>query len=123
MPTWGAYAAVKTALAVFSEILHWELRKHDIHVTTVYPFMVNTGFYKDVTATAQTFGARMSMKLLPYYSYTPEKTARVIFNAVRRRKKTEMASVLNELSFYGQVVPFFADLMSWGSNLFLAKHD
>ena len=44
MPTWGAYACVKLALGAFSEILGHELRKFGVGVTTVYPFMVDTGF-------------------------------------------------------------------------------
>ena len=35
MPTWGAYACIKAALGVFSEVLYFELRKYRIKVTTV----------------------------------------------------------------------------------------
>ncbi|MFH2100268.1 MAG: SDR family oxidoreductase, partial [Pseudomonadota bacterium] len=50
LPTWGPYAIIKLALGAFSELLRIELRKFGIQVTTVYPYMVNTGFYKDVEA-------------------------------------------------------------------------
>jgi NADP-dependent 3-hydroxy acid dehydrogenase YdfG len=119
LPTWGAYASIKAALGAMSEILHFELRKHKIHVTTVYPFMVNTGFYDDVEA--KTFGSRMSMKLLPYYSSTPEKVGRIIFDAVRRRKKVEKVSIFNDIGFYARVIPFANNIIARTSNFFLAS--
>ena len=69
LPTWGPYSVVKLALGAFSELLGVELRGAGITVTTVYPFMVNTGFYKGIAA--ETFGAKLSMKLMPYYSMSP----------------------------------------------------
>jgi len=119
LPTWGAYASVKAALAVFSEVLHFEVRKYGIKVTTVYPYMVNTPFYKDVKG--ETLGAKLSMKLLPYYSMTPEKVARIIFKAVKREAKVEMVSLWNDLGLYGQMVPFAGDIMALTSNFLLAK--
>jgi NAD(P)-dependent dehydrogenase (short-subunit alcohol dehydrogenase family) len=119
LPTWGAYAAIKAALGAVSEILHFEVRKHGIHVTTVYPFMVNTPFYKDVRA--ETFGARMSMKLLPFYSMSPDKVGKVIFAAARRHANVEMVSVLNKLAFYGRVLPGFNDVVGRISMGLLAK--
>jgi NAD(P)-dependent dehydrogenase (short-subunit alcohol dehydrogenase family) len=119
LPTWGAYAAIKAALGVFSEVLHYEVRRYGIRVTTVYPFMVNTGFYNDVES--KTFGSRMSMKLLPYYSTTPEKAGRIIFEATVLRKRVEMASFFNTFGFYAQVIPFARGLISRTSNLFLSE--
>jgi len=121
LPTWGAYASIKAALGAMSEILHFELRKYGICVTTVYPFMVNTGFYDKVEA--KTFGSRMSMKLLPYYSSTPEKVGRIIFDAVKRRKKVEKVSIINDIGFYARIVPFANSLIARTSNFFLASRD
>lgn len=121
LPTWGAYAAVKAALGVFSEVLHYEVRKHGIRVTTVYPFMVNTGFYDQVES--KTFGSRMSMVLLPYYSTTPERAARIVFEAVRSKKRVERASLINTFGFYAQVLPFAAALIARTSNFMLAGRD
>jgi NADP-dependent 3-hydroxy acid dehydrogenase YdfG len=120
LPTWGAYAAIKAALGAMSEILHFELRKHHIHVTTVYPFMVNTGFYDSVEA--KTFGARMSMKLLPYYSSTPEKVGHIIFEAARRKRKVEKVSIINDIGYYASVIPFASSIIARTSNFFLASH-
>ncbi len=119
MPTWGAYASIKAAFGVFSEILHFELRKYHIKVTTVYPYMVNTPFYKDIQG--DTWGAKLSMKLVPYYSMTPERVAGILFKAVKKGVKVERVSVLNDLGRYAQLIPFANDIMAVTSNFFLAK--
>ena len=118
LPTWGAYAAIKAALGAFSEILHFEVKKHGIRVTTVYPFMVNTGFYKGVDG--DTFAGRMSMKLLPYYSNTPEKVGKIICRAVEKERKVEMVNLLNDVGFFAHLVPPLADVISMLSARFLA---
>ncbi len=61
LPTWGAYASIKAAFGAFSEILHFELKKKNIRVTTVYPFMVNTGFYDGVEG--ESFGTWLSVRM------------------------------------------------------------
>ena len=119
LPTWGAYASIKLGLAGMSEILHYELAKYDIGVTTVYPFMVNTGFYDDVKA--DTFGSKMSMKLLPYYSNTPETVAKRILNAVKKGKSVEMVNLLNSVGFYSRFFRPVSASISILSNWFLAK--
>jgi NAD(P)-dependent dehydrogenase (short-subunit alcohol dehydrogenase family) len=50
VPTWGAYAASKAALATYSECLTWELKHLGINVTTVFPGLVSTPFYDAVEA-------------------------------------------------------------------------
>ena len=118
LPTWGAYAAIKAALGVFSEVLHFELRKYGIKVTTVYPFMVNTGFYKDVEG--DTWADRMSMKLLPWYSMTPEKVGKIIFKAIKRKTRVEKVSILNDVGFYAQFIPLAPSIIASASNFLLA---
>ena len=118
LPTWGAYAAIKAALGVFSEVLHFELRKYGIKVTTVYPFMVNTPFYKDVEG--DTWADKMSMKLLPWYSMTPERVGKIIFKAVRRPARVEKVSILNDVGFYAQFVPMATSIIASTSNFLLA---
>lgn len=103
MPTWGAYSAIKAGLGAFSEVLHFELAEYGINVTTVYPYMVNTGFYDDVDA--ESFGTKWAMKLLPYYSQTPEKVGKIIFKAIKKKKMIEMVSVMNQVGFYSGFVP------------------
>lgn len=110
MPTWGAYAATKVAVAVFSEILHFEVARHNVKVTTVYPYLVNTGFYSGVEPA--TFVGRLSMKLLPYYSDSPERVGKIIVNAVRKGKRVEMVNLFNDLGYFSHLVPPLAGVVS-----------
>lgn len=118
LPTWGAYATVKLALGAFSELLYFELKKYKIKVTTVYPFMVNTGFYDNIEA--ETWGAKMSMKLLPYYSMTPQKVAKIIFKAIRKETQVEMVSIFNDVGYYSRLVPPVSNVISSFTNILLA---
>jgi short-subunit dehydrogenase len=119
LPTWGAYASIKAAFGIFSEILHYELRRQNIKVTTVYPFMVDTPFYRDLRP--ESWGGRMAMKLIPYYSMRPERVGRIIFKAVKRQTKVETVSVLNDLGLVARSVPYASDLLAIASTLLLAR--
>lgn len=103
MPTWGAYTVSKTALAAFSDILRAELAKDHIRVTTVYPYMVNTGFYKDVQG--ETLMSKLSMSLLPLYAQSPQTVARIIYEAVLHDRSVEMVSPLNYIGKYMRQFP------------------
>ncbi|MBF0106262.1 MAG: SDR family oxidoreductase [Deltaproteobacteria bacterium] len=119
LPTWGAYASIKQAMAAFSEVLHYEVSKFNISVTTVYPFMVNTGFYNDVKP--ETWAAKLSMKLVPYYSMKPESVAKLIFKAVKKGQPVERVSIINDIGFYAKMVPHLSGLISSLTNYVLAK--
>ncbi len=119
LPTWGAYASIKAAFGIFSEILHYELRSYNVHVTTVYPFMVDTAFYRDIQA--ETWGGRLAMKLIPYYSMRPERVGRIIFKAVRKQANVERVSLLNDLGRYARNVPFATDLLARSGTRLLAR--
>jgi short-subunit dehydrogenase len=110
LPTWGAYAAIKLAMGVISEIMHYELKRYGIRVTTVYPYMVNTGFYNDVET--DSLGAKLSMALLPLYSQKPETVAKIIFKAVLRKKRIEMVNPLNTMAKYMHMLPPVSDVMN-----------
>jgi len=118
LPSWGAYAAIKLAIGAISEIMHFELQQYNINVTTVYPYMVNTGFYNDVEA--ESLGAKLSMKLLPLYSQKPETVAKIIFKAVQKGKRIEMVNVLNNvakgLHFLNPVSSAFSKTVNFAMN-------
>ncbi len=120
MPTWGAYAAIKAALGVASEVLHWELRKHGIQVTTVFPGMVNTGFYSDVET--DTLGGKLSMLLLPLYSMPAKRMGRILHRAVTRQEKVELSNLHNRFAWLTQGLPLVPDLTALVSERVLAKH-
>lgn len=119
LPTWGAYTCTKAALASYSEVLHHELKKYGITVTTVYPFMVDTGFYNNVKG--NTLGAKLSMKLLPFYSMRPERVAEIIFKAILKKKRREMVSPLNYVGQFISIFPPVSNLVGKISNYLLAK--
>lgn len=121
MPTWGAYACIKSALGAFSEILHFEVRKKGVHVSTVYPFMVNTGFYEDVEG--ESWGHRLSMRLLPYYSLKPEELGRQIYRAATKRTRIELTSVINKMAYYTRVIPGVPELVSMSSYYLMSESD
>ncbi len=121
LPTWGAYASIKACVGIFSEILSFEVRKHGVYVTTVYPFMVNTGFYDQVEG--DSLGSRLSMKLLPFYSQNPETVGRIIVKAVRKRRRVEMVHLINDV---GRVVRFsrpMGGVVSWITDRVLSSGD
>jgi short-subunit dehydrogenase len=119
MPTWGAYAAIKLAMGVISEIMHYELKRYNIKVTTVYPYMVNTGFYNEVET--DTIGAKLSMLLLPFYSQKPETVASIIFKAVSRGKRVEMVNPLNTVGKYLNTFPISSDILNKLLTFFLSE--
>lgn len=119
MPTWGAYATTKLAVGGFSEMLHYEVKKFGINVTTVYPYMVNTGFYDDMAT--DTFGSMMAKKLLPYYSQTPQAVGKIIFKAVKKKKRLEMVHVLNDVGFYSRFFPHVSSAVSMVTGRFMGK--
>lgn len=119
LPTWGAYAAIKLALGAVSELLSYEVAKYGVGVTTVYPFMVNTGFYSDVKT--ETTMQKLSMKLVPWYSHKPETVARMIFRATTRGKRVEMVSVLNRVMLHVRALPLAPGAITRIATWLLAK--
>lgn len=119
LPTWSAYATIKLALGAFSEMLHFEVKKFGIKVTTVYPFMVNTSFYNEIEG--DTYFSKLAMKLVPYYSNTPETVARKIFKAVKRGERVEMVNIINNVGFLTQAIPPIGTIVAIMSNLMMGK--
>jgi len=119
LPTWCVYATVKLALGGFSEMLRFEVAKFGIKVTTVYPFMVNTPFYKDITG--ETFTQKISMKLVPYYSNSPQTVGRKLFKAVKSQKAIEWVNPLNDVGFAVRSIPPVGNAVSMLVALMLGK--
>ncbi|RME19781.1 MAG: SDR family oxidoreductase [Deltaproteobacteria bacterium] len=101
LPAWGAYSAVKCALAAMSETLHYELRGQGVWVTTVYPFLAKTAFYDGLEAKSP--GQRLSLKLIPLVADSARHVGERIFHAVVKRKRVEMVNPINNLGLYCQV--------------------
>jgi len=114
LPGWGAYSTTKVALGAMSELLAFELSKYNVKVTTVYPFMVDTPFYKGIVG--DTFVSKMAMKLVPYYSNTPEQVADKIFKAVMKGKKIEYVNPINYLGIAVRAFPPVASAFTYIAN-------
>lgn len=87
----GAYATSKAAVFMFSDCLRAELDKHSIGVTTICPGIVNTNIVANtrISGVSADEEARMQQagdKAYAMRSYGPEKVARQIATAVRRRR-------------------------------------
>jgi len=109
LPGWGAYAAVKAALGIWSEMLAFEVAPKGVRIVTAYPFLVRTGFYREVDP-GRTAWSRWSMRLLPLYSVSPESAARKIFQAARKGTRVEWMHPLNQVGFYQRLLPPVANL-------------
>lgn len=121
LPSWGAYAVTKRALAAYSELLAIELLDDGIDVLTVYPFMSDTGFYKGMEEKAGTWAGKMSMKLLPYYSNKPETVALKIYRAIQKGKIREFVHPLNYVGYYLDTIPVVGDITRLIANVLLNK--
>ncbi|HEY5526534.1 MAG TPA: SDR family oxidoreductase [Candidatus Anoxymicrobiaceae bacterium] len=114
VPTWGAYAASKAALATYSECLTWELSLFKIKVTTVFPGLISTPFYKDVRAST------MAQKAVLWYinalGSTPNVMARKIVKGIKHRRRRVIQSFINFMDYYvKRVSPMAFDI---GGDLF-----
>lgn len=117
LPTWGAYACIKTALGAVSEVSYFELKKHGIKVTTVYPYLVNTNFYAGFEP--KNLAQHLSMKLLPYVAMSPDKVGRIIYDAVAKGKRIELVSTINRVAQFTHAVPWLASGMRALASRFL----
>jgi hypothetical protein len=116
MPGWGAYATSKVALGSFSEILQHELAGSGVRVATIYPFLVKgTHLYDGVQP--KRARARRSMAMMMRIADSPEKVARRLLAAAEHGTALDRVSWLNDLAYYGQMLPPLAKLfgrsMAW----------
>jgi len=114
VPTWGAYAASKAALATYSECLTWELSLFKIKVTTVFPGLISTPFYKNVHAS--TFAQKAVLWYINSLGSTPNVMARKIVKGIKRRRRRVIQSFINFMDYYvKRVSPMAFDI---GGDLF-----
>jgi len=124
VPTWGAYAATKFFVAGLSEALHYEVARHGVQVTTVFPFMVkSTSFYNEIEADG--IGKRLIIQgVIPLLGSTPEKTGRIIVRAVRKGKKNELHHIGNKVGYYFmRLFPHVVEWFGLGVNWTMTRQD
>lgn len=100
VPTWGAYAASKAALASYSECLTWELKQYNVMVTTVFPGVVNTPFYSEVAA--GTRGQKLLILFIRTFGAKPGKVAALIVKGIKKRKRRVIHSLINWTPYLGR---------------------
>ena len=86
LPWHAVYAGTKHALVGISEVLRYDLKKHNIGVSVICPGAVNTGLVKSVEIHAQSGSTDKFRRLFSKYAISPEKVADIIMNAIRTRK-------------------------------------
>lgn len=118
-PTWGAYSVAKLAIGAFSEILHTEVARDNIKVTTVYPYLVNTGFYDN--AQADSLSSMLFFAFMPLYSHKPDQVAELIFKAVKNESDVEMVSIFNQFFKFFRVIPPLAKVVDKSTLAFMSK--
>lgn len=110
VPTWGAYAASKAALATYSECLTWELRRYRIRVTTIFPGLISTPFYSEVEA--RNPAQKLVLWWIKTFGASPERMAAKIVGGIKRGKRRVIQSWINWLTYLGRrAMPHAYDLV------------
>ncbi len=106
MPLQAWYGASKSALATFSEVLRAEVRRHGVHVVTVYPGPIKTPMSDAAFAV---YGGRKGLPgLLPEGS--PARLARLVRRAVERKHARVVYPAFYEVSrFFPWVARWLGD--------------
>jgi NADP-dependent 3-hydroxy acid dehydrogenase YdfG len=86
LPWHAAYAATKHALVGISEVLRYDLRKHNIDVSVVCPGAVNTKLVKTVEIHANKEATDKARVHFLKRAITPERAADLIIETIRNRK-------------------------------------
>jgi NADP-dependent 3-hydroxy acid dehydrogenase YdfG len=86
LPWHAAYAATKHALVGMSEVLRYDLKKHNIGVSVICPGAVNTGLVQTAEIHAGSGAEKKSRALFQKIAISPEKVAKIIINAISTRK-------------------------------------
>jgi len=86
LPWHVVYSATKHAVVGISEVLRYDLKKHNIGVSVICPGAVNTGIVQSVKINASPESLEKSRELFLKIAIAPEKVAEMIVNAVRSRK-------------------------------------
>lgn len=112
VPSWGAYATTKFAVGAYSEVLMSELRRHGCFVTTVYPFVVNTPFYSDITD--MSWGGKLIMTVIPYIGSKPKAIAKLIVKSLKRGRRRVVHHPIDKIVYYfGRMTRGLLDSVSW----------
>jgi len=101
LPWHAAYAATKHAIVGISEVLRYDLRKHNIGVTVVCPGAVDTGLVNMADIRSDnTAAADKSRQLFRKIAMPPGKVADKIVKAIRADRFMEITSLDIKLFYF-----------------------
>jgi NADP-dependent 3-hydroxy acid dehydrogenase YdfG len=86
LPWHAVYSGTKHAVVGISEVLRYDLKKHNIGVSVICPGAVNTGIVQSVKINATAESLDKSRELFLKIAIAPEKVADLIVNAIRCRR-------------------------------------
>ena len=90
-PTMSLYGSTKVALKSFAQSLWYELREHNVTVTTVFPGAVDTPLY-NLSSSARKYLRAFGIMT------TPEKIARKALRAMRRGRRTLVPGLFTKIA-------------------------
>jgi NADP-dependent 3-hydroxy acid dehydrogenase YdfG len=100
LPWHAVYAGTKHALVGISEVLRYDLKKHNIGVSVICPGAVNTGLVQSVKINASPESLNKSRELFLKIAIAPEKVAEMIIKAIRFRKFIVITSLDIKLFYF-----------------------
>ena len=100
LPWHVAYAGTKHALVGSSEVLRFDLRKHDIGVSVILPGAVNTGLVQTAVINADEEACQKSRQLFSRHAISPERVADLIVEAVEKNKFMVITSADIKLLYF-----------------------
>lgn len=86
LPWHVVYAGTKHALVGASEVLRFDLRKHDIGVSVVLPGAVNTGLVETTVINADEEACRKGRNLFARHALAPERVADLVVDAIEKNR-------------------------------------
>jgi NAD(P)-dependent dehydrogenase (short-subunit alcohol dehydrogenase family) len=100
LPWHVAYAGTKHALVGSSEVLLFDLKKHNIGVTVVLPGAVNTGLVQTTVINADEEACQKSRQMFSRHALAPERVADLIVNAIEKNRFMVITSADIKLLYF-----------------------
>ena len=100
LPWHSVYAGTKHAVVGISEVLRYDLKKHNIGVSVICPGAVKTGMVQTVEIHASQASKENLRDFFIKFAVTPEKVADIIVDAIRTRKFLVITSIDIKLLYF-----------------------
>jgi len=100
LPWHVAYAGTKHALVGSSEVLRFDLRKHNIGVSVILPGAVNTDLVQTTVINADEEACQKSRQMFSRHAIPPERVADLIVDAVEKNKFMVITSADIKLLYF-----------------------